>query len=153
MARGHRGPDARIGFLLAPPYFPLRAWIRRDVEAERRPRRRRDLRSSANLQLSTETSRSTDAARSNRVTFSAAADSKVDHHQRSLGGLAVLLVQGERLRLRDGARSPLPPRETVACRRDAVTAGSSRSDELGVVREPRAPRAQAATHAGEAGPV
>lgn len=24
MARGHRGPDARIGFLLAPPYFPLR---------------------------------------------------------------------------------------------------------------------------------
>jgi hypothetical protein len=23
MARGHRGPDARIGFLLAPPYFPL----------------------------------------------------------------------------------------------------------------------------------
>ena len=24
MARGQRGPDARIGFLLAPPYFPLR---------------------------------------------------------------------------------------------------------------------------------
>jgi hypothetical protein len=24
MARGHRGPDARIGFLLAPPYFPVR---------------------------------------------------------------------------------------------------------------------------------
>jgi hypothetical protein len=24
MVRGHRGPDARIGFLLAPPYFPLR---------------------------------------------------------------------------------------------------------------------------------
>lgn len=24
MARGHRGPDARIGLLLAPPYFPLR---------------------------------------------------------------------------------------------------------------------------------
>jgi hypothetical protein len=24
MARGHRGADARIGFLLAPPYFPLR---------------------------------------------------------------------------------------------------------------------------------
>ena len=24
MARGHRGHDARIGFLLAPPYFPLR---------------------------------------------------------------------------------------------------------------------------------
>ena len=24
MARGRRGPDARIGFLLAPPYFPLR---------------------------------------------------------------------------------------------------------------------------------
>jgi hypothetical protein len=24
MARGHRGPDARIGFLVAPPYFPLR---------------------------------------------------------------------------------------------------------------------------------
>jgi hypothetical protein len=24
MARGHRGPDARIGFLLSPPYFPLR---------------------------------------------------------------------------------------------------------------------------------
>jgi hypothetical protein len=24
MARGHRGPDARIGFLLAPPYFPIR---------------------------------------------------------------------------------------------------------------------------------
>jgi Lactate racemase N-terminal domain len=24
MARGHRGPNARIGFLLAPPYFPLR---------------------------------------------------------------------------------------------------------------------------------
>jgi hypothetical protein len=24
MARGHRGPDAQIGFLLAPPYFPLR---------------------------------------------------------------------------------------------------------------------------------
>jgi Lactate racemase N-terminal domain len=24
MARGHRGPDARVGFLLAPPYFPLR---------------------------------------------------------------------------------------------------------------------------------
>src|SRR6476646_10659644 len=24
MARGHRGQDARIGFLLAPPYFPLR---------------------------------------------------------------------------------------------------------------------------------
>jgi Lactate racemase N-terminal domain len=24
MTRGHRGPDARIGFLLAPPYFPLR---------------------------------------------------------------------------------------------------------------------------------
>jgi hypothetical protein len=24
MARGHRGPDAGIGFLLAPPYFPLR---------------------------------------------------------------------------------------------------------------------------------
>ena len=24
MARGHRGPDASIGFLLAPPYFPLR---------------------------------------------------------------------------------------------------------------------------------
>ena len=24
MAHGHRGPDARIGFLLAPPYFPLR---------------------------------------------------------------------------------------------------------------------------------
>jgi hypothetical protein len=24
MARGHRGPDARMGFLLAPPYFPLR---------------------------------------------------------------------------------------------------------------------------------
>jgi hypothetical protein len=24
MARGHRGPEARIGFLLAPPYFPLR---------------------------------------------------------------------------------------------------------------------------------
>ncbi len=24
MARGHRGPDARIGFLLTPPYFPLR---------------------------------------------------------------------------------------------------------------------------------
>jgi len=24
MARGHRGRDARIGFLLAPPYFPLR---------------------------------------------------------------------------------------------------------------------------------
>jgi hypothetical protein len=24
MARGHRGPGARIGFLLAPPYFPLR---------------------------------------------------------------------------------------------------------------------------------
>ncbi|HZT94498.1 MAG TPA: lactate racemase domain-containing protein [Gaiellaceae bacterium] len=24
MARGHRGPDARIGFLLGPPYFPLR---------------------------------------------------------------------------------------------------------------------------------
>ena len=24
MARGHRGPDARIGFLLAPPFFPLR---------------------------------------------------------------------------------------------------------------------------------
>jgi hypothetical protein len=24
MARGHRGQDARIGFLLAPPFFPLR---------------------------------------------------------------------------------------------------------------------------------
>jgi hypothetical protein len=24
MARGQRGPDACIGFLLAPPYFPLR---------------------------------------------------------------------------------------------------------------------------------
>lgn len=24
MARGHRGPNARIGFLLAPPYFPLK---------------------------------------------------------------------------------------------------------------------------------
>ena len=24
MARGQSGPDARIGFLLAPPYFPLR---------------------------------------------------------------------------------------------------------------------------------
>jgi hypothetical protein len=24
MARGHRGPDASIGFLLAPPYFPIR---------------------------------------------------------------------------------------------------------------------------------
>jgi hypothetical protein len=24
MARGHRGPDAEIGFLLAPPFFPLR---------------------------------------------------------------------------------------------------------------------------------
>jgi hypothetical protein len=24
MARGHRGPDAGIGFLLSPPYFPLR---------------------------------------------------------------------------------------------------------------------------------
>jgi hypothetical protein len=24
MARGHRGPDTQIGFLLAPPYFPLR---------------------------------------------------------------------------------------------------------------------------------
>jgi hypothetical protein len=24
MTRGHRGPDARIGFLLSPPYFPLR---------------------------------------------------------------------------------------------------------------------------------
>jgi Lactate racemase N-terminal domain len=24
MARGHRGPDASIGFLLAPPYFPVR---------------------------------------------------------------------------------------------------------------------------------
>jgi hypothetical protein len=24
MARGHRGPDARVGFLLAPPYFPIR---------------------------------------------------------------------------------------------------------------------------------
>ena len=24
MARGHRGPDARVGFLLAPPYFPVR---------------------------------------------------------------------------------------------------------------------------------
>jgi uncharacterized protein (DUF1697 family) len=24
MARGHRGPDARIGFLLTPPFFPLR---------------------------------------------------------------------------------------------------------------------------------
>jgi hypothetical protein len=24
MVRGHRGPEARIGFLLAPPYFPLR---------------------------------------------------------------------------------------------------------------------------------
>ena len=24
MARGHSGPDARIGFLLAPPYFPVR---------------------------------------------------------------------------------------------------------------------------------
>jgi len=24
MARGHRGPDPRIGFLLAPPYFPLK---------------------------------------------------------------------------------------------------------------------------------
>jgi DNA-binding transcriptional ArsR family regulator len=24
MARGHRGPDARVGFLLGPPYFPLR---------------------------------------------------------------------------------------------------------------------------------
>jgi hypothetical protein len=24
MAQGHRGPDPRIGFLLAPPYFPLK---------------------------------------------------------------------------------------------------------------------------------
>jgi len=24
MARGQSGPDARIGFLLAPPYFPVR---------------------------------------------------------------------------------------------------------------------------------
>ena len=24
MAHGHRGPDARVGFLLAPPYFPVR---------------------------------------------------------------------------------------------------------------------------------
>jgi hypothetical protein len=24
MARGHHGPDARVGFLLAPPYFPIR---------------------------------------------------------------------------------------------------------------------------------
>jgi hypothetical protein len=24
MVQRHRGPDARIGFLLAPPYFPLR---------------------------------------------------------------------------------------------------------------------------------
>ena len=28
MARGQRGPDARIGFLLAPPYFPLRVGSR-----------------------------------------------------------------------------------------------------------------------------